>query len=168
MRYWLSIGDGTTYGPFTVEELRTLVAEGRLTASAHLCEENSADWIPAPMVLEGLPPAPVTPPTTPPTSPAGVGATPMLASGRRVSLAASIVATVLTLFFCCLPIGVVPLVMASRANNFYAVGRVTEGEREERNYRTWMTVTWVLLAIGGILFVAQFVLLIPLIRSLPL
>ncbi|MEY3142071.1 MAG: hypothetical protein RLY21_564 [Planctomycetota bacterium] len=66
-RYWLSVGDGQTYGPYTVEELRAMSAQGRLNGSSMVCEEGAQQWTPASGVLfggEGAPPPP--PPNAPP------------------------------------------------------------------------------------------------------
>ena len=44
MRYWLSIGDGKSYGPYTIDELRPLAETGRLDAASMLCVEGGAQW----------------------------------------------------------------------------------------------------------------------------
>jgi TM2 domain-containing membrane protein YozV len=69
-RYWLSVGDGQTYGPYTVEELRAMSAQGRLNGSSMVCEEGAQQWTAASAVLfagEGAPPPP--PPNAPPVQP---------------------------------------------------------------------------------------------------
>jgi hypothetical protein len=69
-RYWLSVGDGQTYGPYTVEELRAMSAQGRLNGSSMVCEEGAQQWAAASAVLfagEGAPPPP--PPNAPPVQP---------------------------------------------------------------------------------------------------
>ena len=43
-RYFLSIGDGQSYGPYTLDELRGYVAEGRVRANAMLLEVNTTEW----------------------------------------------------------------------------------------------------------------------------
>jgi hypothetical protein len=67
MRYWLSINDGKTYGPYDRAQLADLVAKGRMDESAMLCAEGSTEWQPAPSVLPDLfasaePPEPDMPP----------------------------------------------------------------------------------------------------------
>jgi hypothetical protein len=155
-RYWLSVGDGVSYGPYTVEELRTFMIDGRVTASSQLCletEETGAhDWFPAGKLLPELAAPPRSRTAVPPIA-VGAGG-----SVRQISLAWSIVATVLSLLLCCLPIGVVPLIIATNANARYAAGDFAAGEASERNYRTWMIVTWVLLGIGLLGLVLQIVL----------
>jgi hypothetical protein len=58
MRYWLSTGDGKTYGPYTLEELGQFVAEGRVHEQCHLCLEGSSQWVPAGSVVSLAAPAP--------------------------------------------------------------------------------------------------------------
>lgn len=73
MRYWLSIGDGRTQGPYTVEDLLRFQAEGRLGAEPQLCAEGSQQWVPASSVL-GATRFPSHPPTTPFTAAAAMPA----------------------------------------------------------------------------------------------
>jgi len=54
MRYWLSINDGKTYGPYDRAQLADLAAKGRMDESAMLCAEGSTDWQPAPSVFPDL------------------------------------------------------------------------------------------------------------------
>ena len=61
-RYWLSVGDGQTYGPFAVEELRAMSAQGRLSGGSMVCEEGAQEWIAASSVLFGGAAAPPPPP----------------------------------------------------------------------------------------------------------
>jgi len=155
-RYWLSVGDGVSYGPYTVEELRAFMIDGRVTASSQLCVEAedaaSQEWFPAGRLLPELAAPPRSPTAVPPIAVAAGG------SLRQISLVWSIVATVMSLLLCCLPIGVVPLIIATNANARYAAGDFAAGETAERNYRTWMIVTWVLLGIGLLGLVLQIVL----------
>jgi len=54
MRYWLSVGDGQTRGPFTTEQLIQMRAQGSIGPSAQLCPEGSQQWAMASDVL-GMP-----------------------------------------------------------------------------------------------------------------
>jgi hypothetical protein len=85
MRYWLSINDGKTYGPYDLTQLKSLVAKGRVNASAMLCPEGSMTWGAAPTVVPQLfasqaevAPEPIWPPapTPAPAAAPAAGATP--------------------------------------------------------------------------------------------
>lgn len=68
-RYFLSIGDGKSYGPYTVDELQRFSAEGRVTAISMLCAQDGSAWTPAYSVLGsagGLPPGSLPPIAPPP------------------------------------------------------------------------------------------------------
>jgi len=54
LRYWLSINDGKTYGPYDPGQLAALVQKGRMDQSAMLCAEGSTDWQPVTSVLPDL------------------------------------------------------------------------------------------------------------------
>ena len=51
MLYWLSTGDGQSYGPYDIATLQSFAAEGRIDASAQLCAEGSTEWVPASSVV---------------------------------------------------------------------------------------------------------------------
>jgi len=66
-RYWLSIGDGKTYGPYTLADLRAFATQGKIASSSMVCPEGGSSWAPVASVLaeDGVPP-PVFPPIAPP------------------------------------------------------------------------------------------------------
>jgi len=66
-RYWLSIGDGKTYGPYTLADLRAFATQGKIASSSMVCPEGGSSWAPIASVLaeDGVPP-PVFPPIAPP------------------------------------------------------------------------------------------------------
>lgn len=61
MKYWLNLGGEKTYGPYEVDRLRIFQSEGKLGASAQLCQEGGMQWVPAASVLG--PTNTVTPPS---------------------------------------------------------------------------------------------------------
>ena len=132
-RYWLSIGDGATYGPYTLDELKAYAADGRVTAASMLCAEGEQEWVAAPSVLVGV----VLPPPLPP----GRGAAPV---ARRVRMAWPTVALVASLVIStCLPLGIVAFLMARRANALYEAGDEAGGLRAESSWRMWAIASWV-------------------------
>ncbi len=142
-RYWLSVGDGQTYGPYSVAELNAYAADGRVTTSSQLCADGSNVWISASSVLAsaslsgGGPPAPPGPRVL------------AQGSGRTIGLTWAIVATVASVLFCCLPIGIGAIVYAMKANAKFAMGDEHGGSNDERAYRNWLVVTLVLSAISA-------------------
>ena len=141
MRYWLSNGDGKTYGPYEVEELRKYAAEGRLDGTVQLCAEGSSQWVPASSVVAvpnasfsspamgggGLPP-------TPPLSPQGT-------QERWVPV--SLVSPILTTLCCCLPLGIASIVYATKANGKGALGDIECAKSDaakSQSYMTWSVV----------------------------
>ena len=70
-RYWLSIGDGKTYGPYTLADLRRFQIEGRIGFNAQVCPEGGSEWAPVGQFLDfGAPPT--SPPPPPPPTMAGM------------------------------------------------------------------------------------------------
>ena len=151
-RFYRSPREGEVTGPFTRAEIDAAVARGEVRAGTLLCVEGSTQWQPASVVLFGMaadddavPAAPTAPGiATPQTN----SLRPDIAPQHRVSLVGPVVATVLSLLICCLPIGAVPLVLAFLANAKYEAGDVAGGMRAERQARGWMTATWILLVLS--------------------
>lgn len=144
MKYWLSNGDGQVYGPYTVEELRGFVADGRVTNSSQLCQEGTNDWVPATAMLGvGLAGVPPTAPMAVPPSAFPSGAS---ASWQPVG----ILLPILSILFCCLPAGIVSLVYATNANTKAAAGNMTGAEADKKSSALWLRIS-VLPTIGVII-----------------
>jgi len=87
-RYWLSIGDGKTYGPCTLAELQRYRAEGRVGFDAKICPEGGSEWLPARAALDfGVPPT--SPPPPPPPAQTGTQAGAMSFDSRAKSKVAA-------------------------------------------------------------------------------
>jgi len=144
--YWLSCGDGREYGPYTVGALRRFVDEGRVTADCMVCAADVAGtlgpprWVPVNMVLG----VGVAPPVSAP-------ADRRVTIDRRLSLVPSIAATIASLLFCCIPVGIPALVYAMQANARFEAGDEEGGLKSERHARGWLIAAWVLVAIGFVM-----------------
>jgi hypothetical protein len=153
-RFYLSLRAGEVTGPFTRAEVDARVARGEVRATTPLCVEGSTQWQPASVVLFGMAveaesdeqSIPATPAATP-VAFASSGGDP----NRRVRLAGPVIATVLSLVLCCLPLGAIPLVYAFLANAKYEAGDVEGGMRAERTVRGWMIAMWILLALSCVI-----------------
>ena len=139
MQYWLSVGDGKSYGPYDVAQLKQMAAEGRINAQSQLCAAGSTSWVPATSVIEvsGAPFPPLTP----------TGAAPV-AQWTPVSLTGP----VLTTICCCLIGGIVSIVYAANANAKGAAGDVAGAQRDAASSKSWMTASVVIGAIIGLIY----------------
>ncbi len=146
-RYWLSVGDGQSYGPYTLVELRTYAADGRVVASSQVCLDGTTEWMPAGKVLASLASS-----NAPPRAP-GAQSMSAVSNPRKVGLALPIVATVVSVIFCCLPIGLGAILYASSANQKYAIGDGEGGKRAEASAKVWL---WITLVLGGISAIGSF------------
>lgn len=145
MKYWLSNGDGQVYGPYTVEELRGFVADGRVTNSSQLCQEGTNDWVPATAML-GVGLAGV-----PPTAPMAVPPSAFPSSASASWQPVGILLPILSILFCCLPAGIVSLVYATNANTKAAAGNMTGAEADRKSSALWLWIA-VLPAIVAVFF----------------
>ncbi len=146
MRYWLSIGDGTSYGPYTLEELRAYASDGRVHADCMLCADGDSAWVAAGTVIAGL-----SAPPPPAVDAARTSPHQAFEPVRRIGLFWSIVATVGSVLFCCLPLGLGAVITAIQANTKYANGDTIGGAQAERAYRVWLTISLFFVAIGLLL-----------------
>lgn len=143
MRYYLSTGDGQTYGPYDVQKLRAMQAEGRVPPAAQLCQEGSTSWLPSGQILAGG--APSAPP--PYSAPVAGGFTPV-----------SFVGPILVTLLCCLPGGIVSLVYASSANTKGATGDFAGATAAAKASKTWLIVSMVTGFIGTVVWLGLVVL----------
>jgi TM2 domain-containing membrane protein YozV len=75
IRYWLSIGDGKSYGPYSLADLRRFQTEGRIGFNAQVCPEGGSEWAPVAKFLDfGAPPT--SPPPPPPPAMVGMHSDP--------------------------------------------------------------------------------------------
>jgi len=143
MRYYLSIGDGQTYGPYDVQQLRAMQAEGRVPPTAQLCQEGTTSWLPSGQILTGgAPPVPASYP-----APVTGGFTPV-----------SLVGPILVTLFCCLIGGIISIVYASSANTKGAAGDIAGANAAAKASKTWLIVSIVTGLIGVVAYLALGVL----------
>jgi hypothetical protein len=139
MQYWLSVGDGKSYGPYDVAQLQQMAAEGRVHAQTQLCAVGGSSWVPANSVLS-IGGASMAPPSAV-----------ALGSGDRwtpVGLAGPVLVTV----FCCLIGGIVSIVYASTANSKGAAGDIAGARQAAANSKGWMIGSMVIGIIVSLLY----------------
>ncbi len=141
MKYHLSVGDGQAYGPFDVSQLKAMAAEGRVNAASMLCAEGGSEWVPASSVL-----GTTAPPIAPTLAPQ--------ASTPRVSLVGPILATL----FCCLPTGIVSIILATNANGKLDAGNMEGAAKDAKNSKTWLIVSVVLGVVFSIGYAILFII----------
>lgn len=141
MRYWLSIGDGKTYGPYDISQMQAYVAEGRINSTSQLCAEGSTTWVAASSVLPNLVNA------TP------IPQLPLTALTKNAFVQVSLVGPILTTMCCCLIGGIVSIVYAANANTKGARGDLDGASRDAKSSKTWMTVSIVIGVIVALLYV---------------
>jgi hypothetical protein len=136
--------NGKQSGPFSVEQLRALVARGELAPTDLVWKDGMAGWEPA-SVIPGLfdpepsvtlapqavPPPPITHTTVLP--PAGV------------KIETYLGAAIATTLCCCQPFGIVAIVYAAQVNAKVAAGDLAGAQEASRLAKTW---SWVAFGLG--------------------
>ena len=67
-------------------------------------------------------------------------------------LALAIISTIL----CCLPLGIVSIVYATKVNNLYADGNYAEAAKASNNAKTWGLVSMGVALLGWIVYIVIF------------
>ncbi len=156
MRYWLTVGDGKTLGPYTLEELRSFAASGRLGPGAQVCQEGSTTWGPVSAVLgPAMPPQQMMAPPQPMAAPVQPTMAPgvQYAGGGGVWVPKSLVGPIFCTLCCCLPGGILALVYTSGANTKGAAGDIAGAQSDAKNADVWMIVS---VVVGGLTSVVAF------------
>ena len=142
MRYWLTSGDGKTYGPYEVSELHKFATEGRTSAASQLCAEGSTSWVPFSNVIQQTRTAAPAPAPAPAPQPFPFQQQQNVQQFTPVN----IVFPILVTLCCCLPCGIVSIVYASQANSMGAAGNIAGAMGAASNSKTWGIIG----AVGGV------------------
>ena len=78
IRYWLFNAEQETTGPFTIEELRRMIADDVVEARTQICLEGTESWITAQEVPDLASHLALPPPASPPPSPSTPGSPPSI------------------------------------------------------------------------------------------
>jgi hypothetical protein len=134
VRYWMSNGDGKTYGPYTIDELRSMASSGHVNDRCMLCVEGTQRWAPARTLLASNP-------GTPSPSAADAAVTHQQTQVQAMPYAPpTYIGPVLATLFCCVPLGLVSLVYAANANVKAARGDIAGAMGDESRSRTWLMI----------------------------
>lgn len=129
MRYWLSTGDGKSYGPYDVAELQSFATIDRIDATTLICAEGGSEWVSATTVVAMGAKSTATAPAAPPAFPNAVG---------RVWTPLSYLGPIACTLCCCLIGGIVSMVYAANANSLGSAGSIAEAELAAKKSRSWL------------------------------
>lgn len=149
--YKLIGADQREYGPFTLEDMRQWIAEGRANAETLIQLEGTTDWKPLasfPELVGALAPLPLPSHAAPPQM---SGLPPRSAAAGHVPN--YLVPAILSTLCCCLPFGIVAIVYAAQVNSRLAAGDHAGALAASKNAKLWCWISFLLgLAAGGIAF----------------
>lgn len=128
-QYYITKPGGRPTGPFSIDELESMAADGRLTAEHLYCVDGMAEWLPASRIVDfpdseeaqpATPPAPVYVPKREPVK------TYQPPTGDKPDTHRTAAITLTVLGFLLFPLSflfaIIALVQSSRADNAWAVG----------------------------------------------
>jgi hypothetical protein len=137
--------NGQQTGPFSIEQLKTMAANGELLPTDLVWKEGMAGWEPAstlPGVFQAAAVA-TTPayPAASATQPAPVAqATVLPPAGVQVEN--YLVWAILSTICCCIPFGIPAIVFASQVNSKLALGDVTGAREASRKAKMWCWIAF--------------------------
>lgn len=150
-KYFYSDGV-TTFGPFTLDELR----EKGITPNTQVWFQELGDWRAAGTVPELIELFPLSAPPLPPSQAGAPPAQPYIQRGRPPKN--YLVESILVTLFCCLPFGIAGIVNAASVESKFNAGDVAGSHRASAEAKKWMQVGfWV--GIGGTIIYAAFLVI---------
>ena len=159
--YYITRPGGTPTGPYTLDSLEQMAADGKLEPDFLYCVEGMPEWLPITRIVDlpgtsaSLPPLPTVPyveqriPTPPPGAPAGEKPNFHFTSGC-VLLVLSFLMFPLTIIF-----AIVALIQSGRADKAWFAGNVQESRRLADSAGLWVRVSWITVIVQIIAVVAM-------------
>lgn len=158
---WYFMKEETQHGPVLEAEIRRMALEGSLEREDLVWSEGMDSWLPASEVgifeFPALPPAPPAPPPLPPQYVApppqsGAPSQPYYPSPPSFGAAGAEIPNYLpwavaSTIFCCIPLGVVSIVFAVKANSAKTVGDLVTARNAAHQAKIWLIVS----VVGGLL-----------------
>jgi hypothetical protein len=136
--------NGQQNGPFSVEELRVMVARGELAPTDLVWKDGMAGWEPASTIpgLFGPEPSVTLAPQT--IQPPPITHTTVLPpAGAKIEN--YLASAILTTLCCCQPFGIVAIVYAAQVNTKLAAGDLAGAREAARQAKMW---SWVAFGLG--------------------
>ena len=148
---WYYTNNGVQVGPVAIEEIKAMLADGRIKPSDMVWKEGMENWLPVSQVPElnvAAPPAQMQAPAPPYQSPLAQQTT---VQGADIPnyLWQSIAVTLL----CCLPFGIAAIVYASKVDGLKMAGDLAGARQASENAKKWTIYSVVGWVIGVVLYI---------------
>lgn len=160
--YYITRPGGTPTGPYTLDSLEQMAADGKLEPDFLYCVEGMPEWLQITRIVDlpgtssPLPPLP-TVPTVPapeqtiPTQSAPAGEKPNVRfTSGCILMVLSLIMFPLTLLF-----AIVVLIQSGRADRAWFAGDVQESRRLADSAELWVRISWITIAVQIIAVVAM-------------
>jgi hypothetical protein len=136
--------NGQQSGPFTVEQLRAMVARGELAPTDLVWKDGMAGWEPASTIPGLFVTEAVVTDTPAVLQPPPIAHTTVLPpAGTKID--SHLGSAIVTTLCCCTPFGVVAIVFAAQVNTKLAAGDFTGAQQASRQAKMW---SWVAFGLG--------------------
>ena len=158
MKYWIII-ENRQYGPLTIAEI---ASSGQLRRDTPVWHEGLSEWVTAGDVEELAvllrPPVPVDEPTAAETQVTVTGAPDVPSGGTQPRVRGNcwvqaavrgtkpepnnfLLWSILTTILCCIPTGIVAIIMSGRVSSRYAAGDYEGARKASRAAELWVVIT---------------------------
>jgi len=160
-QYYITKPGGHPTGPFSIDQLEDMAADGRLTPKHLYCVEGMAEWLPASRIVDfpdseqAQPASPPVPAYIPRSVPPSV---PRQPAGDKPDTHKSGAITLTILSFLMFPLSIifalVALVLASRADNCWSAGDESGCLRYAKSAGLWCRITGIIIVLQIFMVVA--------------
>ena len=153
MKLWYYEADGSQKGPVDADTLQTLIRDGVVTRSTQIWSDGMPAWVRAGSI-QGLFTGPPPLESSSPRSDLAPSQSPAERKHLNTHMAWSVIVTL----FCCLPIGIVAIVNASKVSGALASGDYAEAERLAGEAKKWADWAFALgLVLGFVYFMTAII-----------
>jgi hypothetical protein len=148
MQYFVIGANGEKYGPASVDDLNNWATEGRINAYSMVVAEDSPNSVPISSVPGFQNELLASSPTM---SQPNYQNPPSYMSGGKIEN--HLVKSILTTFFCCMPLGIVAIVFAAQVDGFVRSGDFARAEDSARKANLFSNISLGIGLTGTVLYI---------------
>ena len=163
---WYYSNNGAQTGPVSAEDLKSMLADGRVKSTDMVWREGMSDWVPASSVGElavSAAPAPVqaapllgaaAAPYQPPVTAQPMG------QAYHGDIPTYLWQSIAVTLLCCLPGGIVAIVYASKVDGLKTSGNIPAAQAASKSAKTWCFASFGIGLVVTVLYIVLNVLVV--------
>jgi len=140
------------YGPFTIDQVNESINKGEFSLEDLGWYEGLDEWRPL-RNIEGIDPVPVPSAIGATVIPSSASSPPSNTATPSEEVPSHLVWGILATLCCCLPLGIVSIVYASKVEGFVAAGDIETAKEHSKKAAMWAWISFGISLLGGVIWV---------------